>query len=268
MKKALFLRATILFVSAMALAFTFVAIAYYFVTTQAGQSLDQRAFNGAFLGQRTVGPVALTLLDALPITGVAIAVVLAVLVTIVRRNWWVLLVALVTAGLANLATQAIKHVLLDRPDLGVPGYGGNSFPSGHTTLAASAVLIVFLVSSQRMRPIIAALGALFTASIGISTLANQWHRPSDVVASLLLVAFFGCLAGLVLIWFRFTTEVPERDLLSRLLLLLSLPCAGLALLTVFVSVFSPIAYIGSAAGIATCALLLAAAANHAFRFLR
>lgn len=268
MKKALFLRATILLVSAMILAFIFVAIAYYFVMTQAGQSLDQRAFNGAFLGQRTVAPVALTLLDALPITGVAVAVVLAVLVTIVRRNWWVLVVALVTAGLANIATQAIKHVFLVRPDLGVPGYGGNSFPSGHTTLAASAVLIVFLVSSQRMRPLIASLGALFTASIGVSTLANQWHRPSDVVAALLLVAFFGCLAGLVLIWFRFTVVVPERDLLSRFLLLLALPCAGLALLTVFVSVFSPIAYIGSAAGVATCALLLAAAANHAFRFIR
>lgn len=268
MKKALLWRATILLVSAILLAFTFLTIAYYFVFTESGQALDQRAFNGAFLGQRTVAPVGLTLLDALPITGVAVAVVLAILITIVRRNWWVLLVALTVAGLANIATQAIKNVVLERPDLGVPGYGGNSFPSGHTTLAASAVLVVFLVSSQRTRRYVAALGAVFTASIGVSTLANQWHRPSDVVAAFLLVSFFGCVAGLVLIWFRFTMETPERDLLSRFLLLLALPCAGLALLTVFVSIFSPIAYIGSAAGIATCALLLAAAANHAFRFLR
>ncbi|MEO7348969.1 MAG: phosphatase PAP2 family protein [Terrimesophilobacter sp.] len=268
MKKALLWRATILLVCAAVLASIFLAVAVFFVTTATGQSLDQRAFNGAFLGQRTVGPVALTLLDALPITGVAVAVVLAILVTIVRRNWWVLVAALVTAGVANIATQAIKNVFLERPDLGVVGYAVNSLPSGHTTLAASAALIVFLVSSQRTRPMVSALGALFATSIGVSTLANQWHRPSDVVAAFLLVSLFGCLAGFVLIWFRFTDEAPKRDLLSRLLLLLALPCAGLALLTVFVSGFSAIAYIGSAAGIATVALLLAAGANHAFRFLR
>lgn len=268
MKKALVWRATIFLVSAVALAFSFYAVALYFVTTHAGQSLDQRAFNGAFLGQRSVAPVTLGLLDALPITGVAVAVVLAILVTIVRRNGGVLVVALAAAVLANIATQAIKHVLLVRPDLGVPGYAFNSLPSGHTTIAASSVLVVFLVCSQRVRPIVASVGALFVAGVGISTLANQWHRPSDVVASLLLVSVFGCLAGLVLIWFRLSDEAPERDVLSRGLFLLALPCAGVALATLLVSAFEPFAYVGAAAGVATCTLLLAAAANHAFRFIR
>jgi hypothetical protein len=29
-------------------------------------------------------------------------------------------------------------------------------------------------------------------------LANQWHRPSDVIAALLVVGFWGCVAGAVL----------------------------------------------------------------------
>lgn len=268
MKNSLSRRVAILVVSAVILATTFAIVAMFFVMTHAGQALDQRAFNGASLGQRSVAPTALRLLDAIPITGVAVALVAAVVIVIVRRNIGVFLVALIAAGAASLTSQIIKRLVLDRPDLGVSGYAENSLPSGHTALAAASVLVVFLVSSARTRPMVATVGAFFTAGVGISTLVNQWHRPSDVIAALLLVAFFGCLAGLVIIWFRFSEEAPERDLLSRGLLLLALPCAGLALTTFFVSAFAPLAYIGSAAGVATCALVLAAAANHAFRFIR
>lgn len=268
MKNVLLRRTGILVASAICVALAFSAIAILFVTTEAGQSLDQRAFYGAELGQRTVAPVALSLLDAIPITGVAIALVTAVLVTLVRRNWSVLFVAMSSAALANIVAQLVKRVLLDRPDLGVTGYAYNSLPSGHTALAASSALMVFLVSSQRMRPFVATIGAFFATGVGIATMANQWHRPSDVVAALLVVAFFGCLAGLVMIRSRFTEIAPARDLLSRFLLLLALPCAGIGLATLLLSVFEPFAYVGSAAGIITCALLLAAAANHAFRFIR
>ena len=268
MKNVLLRRTWILVASAIGVALAFFAVAYLFVTTQEGQSLDQRAFYGAELGQRTVAPVALSLLDAIPITGVAIALVVAILVTMFRRNWSVLFVAIGAAAMANIVTQLVKHLLLERPNLGVPGYAFNSLPSGHTALAASSALVVFLVSSQRIRPAVATIGAFYTAGVGVSTMANQWHRPSDVVAALLVVAFFGCLAGLVMIRFRFTELSPERDVLSRLLFLLALPCAGISLATLLFSVFEPFAYVGSAAGIATCALLLAAAANHAFRFIR
>ncbi len=261
-------RVAIFIVGAIVLASAFVGVALFFVTTQSGQLLDQRAFNGAEFGQRSVAPVSLGLLDALPVTGVAIALAAAILVTIFRRNWFVLFVAVAAAGSANLLTQLVKNVLLVRPDHHISGYALNSLPSGHTALAASSVMVVFLVSSQRARPMVAAVGALFTVAVGVATLANQWHRPSDVVASLLLVAFFGCLAGLVLIRSRFTTDVPERDLWSRMLLLLTLPFAGVAAATLLVSAFAPFAYVGAAAGIATLVLLLAAAANHAFRMLR
>lgn len=258
----------ILIVGAVVISVVFVAVALYFVTTHSGQLLDQRAFDGARLGQRTVAPFTLSLLDAIPIIGVAIALVVAFLVTIVRRNFRVLVVGLGAAALANIVTQVVKNLLLERPDLGVEGYALNSLPSGHTTLAASSALVVFLVSSPRMRPMVGTAGALFTTAVGVSTLANQWHRPSDVVASLLLVSFFGCLAGLVVIRSRFTPDVPPRDLWSRALILLVLPCAGLAAATFFVSIFEPLAYIGAAAAIAACVFFVAAAGNHAFRMIR
>ena len=261
-------RAAMLVGSALALAAAFVVVAFFFVATRAGQIIDQSAYNGASLGQRTVEPLTLILLDALPIAGIAIAVILAIIVTVFRRNVRVLVVALSAAIFANVVTQVVKNLLLERPDLGVAGYAGNSLPSGHTTLAASAALVVFLVSGPRFRPIVGTLGALFTTAVGVSTLAAQWHRPSDVISALLLVAFFGCFAGLALLPARFTMEVPQRDLWSRALLLLALPCAAVAVVTPLVSAFAPFVYIGSAAGIAMCTLLLGAAANHIFRFIR
>lgn len=267
MKNVLWRRVVILVASAAALGGSFVAVALYFVTTRTGQLLDQRAFDGARLGQRTVAPFTLSLLDAIPIAGVAVALGVAISVTVIRRNVSVLVVGLCAAAAANLVTQIVKNLLLERPNLGVDGYAYNSLPSGHTTLAASSALVVFLVSSPRLRPMMGAIGAVFTAAVGISTLANQWHRPSDVIAALLLVAFFGCLAGLVVIHSRFTTDVPGRDRWSRVLLLLVLPSAGVAAATFFVSVFEPLAYLGAAAAIVACVFLVAAAGNHAFRMI-
>ncbi len=265
MKNVLWRRVVILIASAITSALVFVAVALYFVTTRTGQLLDQRAFDGASLGQRTVAPFTLSLLDAIPVIGVAIALTVAIFLTVIRRNVFVLVVAVCAAVAANVATQVMKNVLLERPDLGVDGYALNSLPSGHTTLAASSALVVFLVSSPRSRPMVGAIGALFTTVVGVSTLANQWHRPSDVVAALVLVAFFGSLAGLVVIRSRFTAVVPQRDVWSRMLLLVVLPCAGLAAATFFVSIFEPLAYIGAAAAIAACVFFMTAAGNHVFR---
>lgn len=258
-------RAAVLVLCAAVLAGAFVAVTLFFVMTHWGQSIDQSAFNGAVLGQRTLAPPTLILLDAVPIAGIASAAVFAIIVTVSRRNWSVLIVALSTALVANVLTQVLKNLVIDRPDLGVPGYADNSLPSGHTTLAASAALVVFLVASPRLRPLMGTLGAVFTAAVGVSTLANQWHRPSDVIAAMVLVAFLGCIAGLVVLGQRFSTVEVRRDLWSRALLLVTLPCAGFAIATIFIAGLVPIAYLGASASIVGCAFLLAACANHAFR---
>jgi membrane-associated phospholipid phosphatase len=244
--------------------------------TRAGQVLDERAFDGARLGQRSIAPVTLTLLDSLPVLAVVIAFLVAVVVTAVRRNWVSFFVAMVAAALANLATQVLKDFVLDRPDFGVHGYAYNSFPSGHTTLAASAALVFFLAVSPNLRPMAAAVGAVFTIITGVSTLANQWHRPSDVMAALLVVAFFGCIAGAVLTGLRPHLDPPVRSSWNSALDWVTVVCVVVAGLAVAGSVAElplpvislPLAYIGGVASICAVGFLLAVAASRSFRTFR
>lgn len=87
-------------------------------------------------------------------------------------------------------------MLLTGPDAGATDDVTNSLRSGHTTLAASVALAVFLVSSARMRPIAAIGGWTFSAAVGLLLLSSRWHRPSDIVAAYTVVAVWGCLAGI------------------------------------------------------------------------
>ena len=108
----------------------------------------------------------------------------------------------VVAGLsilgASLTTQVLKHVVLERPDMNISAATVNSFPSGHTTFAAAAMMSLFLVSPVALRPLVALCGWSYAAIAGASTLVLGWHRPSDVVAAFLVAGFWTLLAGLVL----------------------------------------------------------------------
>ena len=185
------------------------------------------------------------------------------------RNWVTLIVAFAAAGAAAVSAQLLKYVILDRPDLGVSGYAGNSFPSGHTTVAAASALIVFLVASPRTRAVVAAAGTSFAVAAGVATLANQWHRPSDVVAALLLVAFWGCLAGVVL-----STRARASGRAARagsagrraprwwlwLIPIVGLTGVALAVTVLRASADSPgmlVAYVGGVVGIVGVGLVLA-----------
>ncbi|MDJ0348105.1 phosphatase PAP2 family protein [Cryobacterium sp. PH29-G1] len=178
----------------------FIGLYLFFVRSHIGQEADQLAYDGAEFGRRSITPFTGRVLDAVPDIAVAFGLVLTAVIGFVRRNWRTLLVALVAAGAATASAQLLKYGILARPDLAVDGYAGNSFPSGHTTVAAASALVVFLVSGPRMRPMVAGWGTAFAVLAGVATLANQWHRPSDVIAALLWVALWGCLAGAVLAW--------------------------------------------------------------------
>jgi membrane-associated phospholipid phosphatase len=187
------------FVAAAAtIALLFVALYFIFVRTHDGQLVDQLAYDGSDFGRRSIAPFTQGLLDALPAVAGVIGVALTIVIALVRRNFGSFLVALASAGAAAASTQVLKYAVLGRPYLGVEGFAENSFPSGHTTVAAASALAVLLVSSPRVRPAVAGWGAAFTVLAGVSTLVNQWHRPSDVIAALLVVAFWGCVGGIVL----------------------------------------------------------------------
>lgn len=169
----------------------------FFVETITGQYIDESALVEAAVASRRIGAQTSQALDVLPLTSVVIAAVVFLFVTLARRRWKEAGFALLAMAAANLSTQLIKAGLPDRPNLGVNTLALNSLPSGHSTLAASAAAAVFLVVSPRWRPAAAFVGGGYAIAAGVSTLINQWHRPSDVLAAFFIVAFWTALAALV-----------------------------------------------------------------------
>lgn len=170
----------------------------YFVGTPVGQRLDDSSFRGAEIGQSTLWRVAEPVLDVVSVPFVVVVLGAAALIALVRQRWMLALQVTVLVGGANVTTQLLKHVVLDRPDL-TPTQGAltNSLPSGHTTVAASVAAALVLVVPRRVRPFVAVLAAGYAASTGIATMVGQWHRPSDVVAAISVVLAWAGLTAMV-----------------------------------------------------------------------
>ncbi|WP_166784112.1 phosphatase PAP2 family protein [Cryobacterium suzukii] len=272
----------------------FLGLYLFFVRSHAGQEADQLAYDGADFGRHSITPFTGRVLDSVPDIAVVFGVVLTAVIARVRRNWRTLIVALVAAAAATASAQLLKYGILARPDLAVEGYAGNSFPSGHTTVAAASALVVFLVASPRLRPMVAGWGTAFAVLAGVATLANQWHRPSDVIAALLWVAVWGCLAGAVLAWprpgivTRADTATPAataqrraftglRQSTIRVVRWMSIGCGALSAMALIATLVldsslfervgtlgTIIAYLGGVAAIVTAGLLLALSGTRLF----
>ncbi|MGN6206701.1 phosphatase PAP2 family protein [Humibacter sp.] len=187
------LRAWPFFVAALGLLAGFIAVYIFFVRTYAGQVVDERAFNGAYSQHDAVATFSEHFLDVVPVIAFGAGIVLTLAIGIATRRWRQLIAGLVVAGVACVLAELSKYVFLSRPETGATDPFGNSFPSGHTTVAAAAAFAVFLVTAPRWRPVAALAGGAFAVLTGILALVSQWHRPSDVVAGLILVAICGCL---------------------------------------------------------------------------
>jgi membrane-associated phospholipid phosphatase len=117
-----------------------------------------------------------------------------VLVALMRRRR---LVALTIVGIllgANLTTELLKPLLAHpRADslLG-PGHApaAASWPSGHATAAMSLALCWVLACPTRLRPAVAALGAVFAVAVSYSFLSLGWHYPTDVVGGFLVASIW------------------------------------------------------------------------------
>lgn len=167
---------------------TIVGLARTAVGTASGQRLDQLVSSGAKEHQGRLSHYAEIAVGTVSLPVVSALLVLAVLLVLLRRRPGLLLPLGVLVLGANLTTQVIKRVLVTREVLG-PGIDitPNSFPSGHTTLAATA-MIALVLAGGRARVVLAPLGVLWTTAAGIGTLVVGWHRPSDVIGAIVVVA--------------------------------------------------------------------------------
>jgi membrane-associated phospholipid phosphatase len=113
------------------------------------------------------------------------------------------IVAIVVVAGANLTTQLLKttleHARHKAFEHGIELPWPNSFPSGHTTAAASIAVALLLVAPAAYRLSAAVAGAALTAVVGFAVVILAWHYPSDVLGGLLVVGTWGFAA---LAWLR------------------------------------------------------------------
>lgn len=174
------------------------AVWRFFVATRTGQLIDQLAYAGAYTGRTKLWTLAQPVLDLVSDASIIIGTGTIAGIALLRRRWLVAVQAVLVIAGANLTTQLLKYNVFDRPVLGSESWWANSLPSGHTTVAASVSVALLLAVPRTARPALAIAGTVFTALIGISTLIGRWHRPSDVVAAILVSLVWGALACVVM----------------------------------------------------------------------
>jgi membrane-associated phospholipid phosphatase len=149
-----------------------------------------------------------------PLPFLAILGAIVTLGLIARRNRETVAALAVVAG-ANLSTQVLKHVFEHARWTMVLGWGNqpspDSYPSGHTTAAASLAVALVLIAPPRWRPLAAAVGGAFTIAVGVGVVVIKVHYPSDVVGGLLVVASWTLAAIAALRLIRPRDPEAERE---------------------------------------------------------
>ena len=156
-------------------------VAVVALRTGAGQRLDEWARTTVVAGREAEVTV-LSLLGRVSIGAVLAVAAVCVVLAIVRGRVRLAVAALAVIVGANVTTQLLKEVLLERSALEV--IAPNSLPSGHTTVVASAVGALLLVAPRTLRLLVVVPGAFAATVTGASTVVAGWHRPADIVAAL------------------------------------------------------------------------------------
>jgi len=135
-------------------------------------------------------------------------IIVAVLITIFRRDLVLSAAVVVTGILTWFAAKGVKKMvergrpLTYLPDIVVrEGDGtGIGYISGHSAVAASAAIMAMVALPRRWRPLAAVVAAL----VGIARIVHGVHLPADVVGGW----SFGVLTGLAGLWLA--GSIPSR----------------------------------------------------------
>jgi membrane-associated phospholipid phosphatase len=165
------------------------------------QRLDAAALDGfASLGwsSERVGRVAEAFAHSCDLAPFAVLVAILLAFALLKRGpRHAAAAALLLVG-ANVSSQVLKPLLAHPRDLTgwahIEALPSEAFPSGHTTASMSLALAAMLVAPRAYRPLVAAIGLLFSLAVSISLLVLGWHFPSDVVGGQLLAAAWGLLS--------------------------------------------------------------------------
>lgn len=191
----------------------FLALWRYAVGTQHGQWLDTVALTGNRIGQDRIEEPVNRVLNAMSVVSLLAATAFIGFIALIRGRVALAIMATLLIAGANATTQLLKYGLT-RPDFGIDpdrAAVGNSLPSGHSAVAASVAIALVLVLPRQVRALGAVLGTAYAAFAGVATLSAGWHRPSDAVASFLVVGAWAALAGIVLLFTQRDEAQVESD---------------------------------------------------------
>ncbi len=118
-----------------------------------------------------------------------------VAVALARGRPRVALAIVAVMALAPYTAETLKP-LAAHPHMhvGAIRVGAASWPSGHSTAAMALSLAAVLAAPQRLRVLVAWVGAAFSLAVGCALLILAWHMPSDVLGGYLVAAFWTSLA--------------------------------------------------------------------------
>ena len=154
--------------------------------------LDVAAGHGFFDLQRpALVPIANAVSHSMDAAVLVLAGIALVAVALVRGQPRVAAAVPVILIGANVTTQLLKPALAYprlSEWLGDRQITGASWPSGHSTAAMAIALCAVLVAPQRLRPAVAAIGAVYAVAIACSLVTLGWHWPSDVLGGFLVAA--------------------------------------------------------------------------------
>ena len=186
-------------------------VAVYVGTTQtlAGQQIADMILYGRVVTDPAVVGAANETLTTVSLAFAGAATLGLLLVAFVRGGLGLAAAVGALVGGANLTTQTLK-VMLERPNLlGDAAYAaGNSFPSGHVTIAASLGLAFVLAVPRRVRTPMAFVAATLIAAVGVSTMIAGWHRLADVEGAILISLAWAALLTALLV--RAQGWMPRR----------------------------------------------------------
>ena len=210
------------------------AIYLAFVTTEAGQRIENAALHASSLRGDSVRADSLAYLNQVSIVTFVAAMTAVALIGLLRRRAGLGVLAVAVMGSAALTAQALK-VILPRPELleGPVWLLRNSFPSGTATVAASIGIAALMVVPDRLRWLTLVAAAGLAAVIGQATQVTGWHRASDALGGVALAAAFGCLGLLALARIGFVQPSAVGRVHPRVFTALLIVVAGSVALGVF-----------------------------------
>ncbi|MFJ3583218.1 phosphatase PAP2 family protein [Streptomyces sp. NPDC090127] len=182
-----------------------VAIVYAGLTlTATGQRWENAVLVGGLTDGLTDGTSAAGTLAAaseasgtlqhLTVFSLAVALIVLTAIGMVRGRYALTVAALGTVAGSLVLAEVLQRFLLGRPDLvgAPPLLAQNTFPSGHTAVAASVMAGLVLVVPYAARGWAVGLCALWSTAVGTYTVAAGWNRPSDTIGADLLVLAVAC----------------------------------------------------------------------------